>query len=67
MKIIDFTKVFKKYRNRWIALTDSDEVICDGKSLDEVMKKSKRKGYDEPVTMKVPDSKFEFVLHVYSL
>lgn len=62
--MIDITKIFKKYQNKWIALTDEDEVICAGRTLDEVMKKAKSKGYNEPVTMKVPDPRFEFVLDV---
>jgi len=61
--MIDITKIFKKYQNKWIALTDDDKVICAGRTLDEVMKKAKNKGYNEPVTMKVPDPRFEFVLN----
>lgn len=59
----NITKIFKKYQSKWIALTDEDEVICAGRTLDEVMKKAKVKGYNEPVTMKVPDPHFEFVLN----
>ena len=65
MKVVDYTNIFKKYRNKWIALTDNDEVICAGRSLDKVIEEAKRKGYDEPVTMKVPDLRFEFVLDVH--
>ena len=61
--MIDMTKILKKYRNRWIALTDDDKIICAGSTLDDVMKKAKRKGYNEPVTMKVPDLRLEFVMY----
>lgn len=62
-KVMDRTKIFMKYQNKWVALTDDDKVICAGETLDEVMKKAKIKGYNEPVTMKVPDPRFEFVLN----
>lgn len=60
--MIDITKIFKKYSNKWIALTEEDKVICAGKTLDEIITKSKNKGYERPVTMKVPDFRVEFVL-----
>ena len=64
MKIIDYTKIFKKYANKWIALTDDNDVICAAGSLEEVIKKAKIKGYDEPVTLRVPDTGIEFVFYV---
>lgn len=64
--MIDITKILKKYQNKWIALTDDDKIICAGKTLDEVMKKAISKGYNEPVTMRVPDPRFEFVMHAHS-
>jgi len=65
-KTIDRTDLFKKYQGRWIALADDDKFICAGKTLDEVMKKSKIEGCDQPVTIKVPDFSRELVLHVKS-
>jgi hypothetical protein len=65
--MIDITKILKKYHNKWIALTDDDKVICAGRTLDEVMRKAKSKGYNEPVTMRVPDPRLEFVMKpIYS-
>jgi len=61
-KIIDRTELFAKYQNKWVALTDDDKVIVSGATLDEVLTGAKNKGFDNPVTIKVPDSKFEFVL-----
>lgn len=61
-KAIDRTKIFKKYQNKWIALTDDDKVISAGLSLAEVLTSAKKKGYDNPVTAKIPDLKFEFIL-----
>ncbi len=61
--MIDITKILNQYRNKWVALTDDDKVICVGTTLNDVMNKAKRKGYNEPVTMKVPDPRIEFVLY----
>lgn len=62
--MIDITKILKEYKNKWVALTDDDKVICAGSTLDDVMNKAKSKGYNEPVTMKVPDPRLEFVMYV---
>lgn len=61
--MLDITKILKKYHNKWIALTDDDKIICVGNTLDDVIKKAKTKGYDEPVTMKVPDPRLEFAMY----
>lgn len=61
MQTMDRTELFKKYQNKWVALTDDDEIICSGASLDDVLRKSKKKGIDSPVTAKMPDLKYEFI------
>jgi hypothetical protein len=53
---------FKKYPNKWIALTDDDKFISAGSTLDEVLKKARRKGFENPVTTRIPDLRFEFIL-----
>lgn len=58
----DRTKLFIKYQNKWVALTDDDKIICSGKSLEDILRKSKKRGYSEPVTAKIPDLKYEFIL-----
>ena len=62
--MVDITKLFKKYENKWLALTDDDKVISSGKTLDEAVKKARSKGFNSPVTIKVPNSRLELVLHV---
>ena len=62
IKVMDKTEIFKKYQNRWVALTDDDKFISAGSTLDEVLQKAKRKGFDNPVTTKIPDLRFEFIL-----
>jgi len=61
-KVRDMTKNFKKYQNKWLALTEDDRVISAGLTLDEVLKVAKKKGFDNPVTTKIPDLRFEFIL-----
>lgn len=62
--MIDITKIFRKYPNKWLALTDDDKVVCVGETLNEVVKKARSKGIEEPVTIKIPNPRFEFVLNV---
>lgn len=61
-KVVDRTKIFKKYQNKWLALTDDDKVISAGPNLNKVLKVARKKGFDNPVTAKIPDLKFEFIL-----
>jgi hypothetical protein len=61
-KTIDRTELFAKYQNKWVALTDDDKFIVSGATLDEVLTEAKKKGFDNPVTTKIPDLKFEFIL-----
>lgn len=61
-KVMDRTEIFEKYQNKWVALTDDDKVICSGSSLDIVLQEAKKKGYDNPVTAKMPDLNYEFIL-----
>jgi hypothetical protein len=61
-KTVDRTDIFKKYQNKWLALTDDDKVISSGLTLEEVLKSARKKGFDNPVTAKIPDLNFEFIL-----
>ena len=61
-KILDRTKLFKKFQNRWVALTDNGKVISSGPTLDIVLTKARKKGFDAPVTIRIPDLKYELVL-----
>ncbi|MEW6026593.1 MAG: DUF5678 domain-containing protein [Planctomycetota bacterium] len=61
-KTIDRTELFTKYQDKWVALTDDDKVIVSGTTLDEVLTEAKNKGFDNPVTVKTPDLKSEFIL-----
>ena len=55
MAAIDWTNICKKYKGLWIGLKDDEEtVVSSGKSIDEVMKKAKQKGYLQPILFRVP-------------
>lgn len=59
---IDRTEIFKKYQNQWVAFTDDNKLIDSATTLDEVLEKAKNKGFDNPITEKIPDFRFEFIL-----
>ncbi len=63
MEAINLSKIFKKYKNKWIALTEDNDIISVGNTLDDVMVKAKRKGIENPITMRVPELNCEFVLN----
>lgn len=53
--VIDWTKIYQKYKGLWIGLKDDEKtVIASGKSPKEVMEKAKEKGYKEPILFRVP-------------
>jgi hypothetical protein len=62
MQFNDQTELFENYQEQWVALTDDDEVICAAPTLEAVLEGARRKGYEEPVTARMPNLEFEFVL-----
>ena len=62
MNYLDMTEIFRKHENKWVALTDDNKVIAAAKTLNAVLKKARQKGYENPLTAKIPDSRFEYVL-----
>lgn len=61
-KVIDKTKLFEAYQNKWVALTDDDKVISAGLTLDNVLKEAKKKGFNNPVATKIPDLRYDYLL-----
>lgn len=52
---IDWTKIYQKHKGLWVALkNDEVTVISAGKTLKEVSKKAKNKGFDNPIFFRVP-------------
>ena len=59
MQAIDMKKIYsnKSYKGNWVALksfTSNPEVIAYAKTLHEVLKKAKQKGYDMPLVTQIP-------------
>lgn len=53
---IDLSKIIKKYRNKWVALTsDNRELVASGSSLNHVLNLSNKKGVKDPSIFKVPN------------
>lgn len=53
--VIDWTKIYKKYRGLWVGLKDDQKtVIASGETVREVMDKAKKKGFGEPILFRVP-------------
>ena len=64
MKAIDMTKIYRKYKGKWVALTsDEKSVISSGKTAKEVYDQAHKKGFQEPILMTVP--KYLNVLHFH--
>lgn len=52
---IDLSKIIKKNRNKWVALTsDNKELVASGSSLNHVLNLSNKKGVKDPSVFKVP-------------
>ena len=62
MNFTDMTKIFSKYEKKWVALTEDNKVIASASTLSAVLKKARQKGHENPLTARIPDSKFEYVL-----
>ena len=58
----DRTEIYKKYQNKWIALTDDDQVIGEGMSLDEALGKALEKGHKNPFVIRIPDFNYDYLL-----
>lgn len=53
---IDWTKIYKKYRGLWVALKDDElTVISSDKVLKNTLEKASKKGFNNPIILKVPE------------
>lgn len=62
MKMLDRTKLFQKYQNKWVALTEDDKVISAGDTLEEALNKANKKGFKDPIITKISDLRYEYIL-----
>ncbi len=60
--ILDRTDIFRKYQNKWVALTDDNKVISAGSSFADTLKKAVKKGFDNPIVTKMPDLRYDYLL-----
>jgi hypothetical protein len=58
MKAIDWTHIYgdKKYKGKWVAVEgpESTTVVAYGKTLDDVLEKAKKKGFELPLVTQIP-------------
>lgn len=56
MKALDMTQVYRHYKGKWVALegAGSNRVVASAKTLEEVLKKAKQKGFDLPLVTQIP-------------
>lgn len=55
MEAIDWSKLFKKYKGKWLALEDDEiTVIASGDTAKEVWEKAQEKGFKQPILTRMP-------------
>ena len=64
MKPVDRTELFNAYANKWVALTEKDEVIASGDTLESAVELAKQKGYASPVIARIPDPQYSYILAI---
>ena len=65
MTAINWSSIYKKYKGLWVGLKDDEKtVIASGKTVKEVMQKSQKKGYKEPILFRVPTEIIPYIGHV---
>ena len=63
MSPVDMGKISKKYAGSWIALEEGrTRPVASGKTIDEVIKASKKKGFSQPVLTKIPTDNLGYIL-----
>ena len=62
MAVVDFSKLIKKYKNKWIALTpDNKKLIASSDTLKQVLNLAEKRGITNPSVLKVPHIDSPFV------
>ena len=57
MKQIDITKIIKKYKSGWLALSpDYKKVVGHGKSIKLAVSQAQSKGIEDPILMRAAKS-----------
>lgn len=59
---INWTHIYKKYKGLWVGLADDEiTVVASGKTVKEVMDKSRKIGFNMPLLFKVPTKIIPFI------
>ena len=59
---IDWTKVYKKYKGLRVALLDDEiTVVGSGKTLENALEEASKKGYKNPIVMRMPTEILPYV------
>ena len=59
---IDWTKIYKKYKGRWVALKEDEKtVVASGRSAKEAWDKAQKIGYKKPILTKMPPKLLPYV------
>ncbi len=62
MKTVDRTELFKKHKNKWVALDEKDNVISFSKTFEGALKNAEKRGFSNPTIAKIPDLKYSYLL-----
>lgn len=56
MAATNWIGLYKKYKGLWVALRDDEKtVISSGKNLSEAVDNAQKKGFKDPIFMRVPE------------
>ncbi len=59
---IDWTKIYKQYRGRWVALKDDEQtVVGSGQTAREAWDAAQRNGYEKPILTRMPERLVTYV------
>jgi len=59
---IDWTKLYKNYKGKWVALEDDEQtVISAGKTAKEAWEQARAKGHKMPILHQVPEKLVTYV------
>ena len=63
MKPINMINIYRKYKGQWVALkgATSTTVVAHGKTLEEVLEKAHKKGFDAPLVTQIPKENLPLV------
>jgi len=58
----DWSKIYKKYKGKWVALAEDEEtVLASGKTLVETLDRVAKKGHRDPIMTRMPENLTAYV------